>query len=172
MNGQANAVLILLFLVATTVGAQTPSTDQAGHETQARGYRVDPSTGLIWAAKDSGKDFSWKGAVKYCQKLRLAGFSDWRLPNMAELQSVYDRSANAPELAGVHSQDQTTWHVKGNLFLTAYEWSSTGILDDRGHPSGYEEYFDFDDGKPNDDPTGFPYPHSFRRALCVRGTWK
>ena len=62
--------------------------------------------------------------------------------------------------------------MKGNLFLTAYEWSSTGILDDRGHPSGYEEYFDFDDGKPNDDPTGFPYPHSFKRALCVRGTWK
>lgn len=37
---------------------------------------------------------------------------------------------------------------------------------------GYADYFDFNEGKPNDDPTGFPYSYSFRRALCIRGTWK
>ena len=134
-----------------------------------RGYWIDPSTSRMWAGKDSGKDLSWRGALKYCRNLRLAGYSDWRLANMAELQGIYDETANAPGLAGMHSDDPTTWHVKGNIFLTAYVWSSNYRMDDRGRPSGYAWYFDFNEGKPNEDPTGFPYPHVFRRALCVRG---
>jgi len=34
----------------------------------------------MWTAKDNGNDISWGNAVKYCQNLRLAEFSDWRLP--------------------------------------------------------------------------------------------
>ena len=33
-------------------------------------------------------------------------------------------------------------------------------------------YFDFNEGKPNDDPTGFLYPFYGMRALCVRGPRK
>ena len=33
--------------------------------TQTVGYWNDPSTGLMWAAKDSRKDLSWKEAAKY-----------------------------------------------------------------------------------------------------------
>ena len=137
-------------------------------ETQARGYWADPSTGLTWAAKDNGKDVSWKSAMKYCRTLRLAGYSDWRLASLFELQGIYDGAAFAPGL-GVHEVEPTTWHVKGNLFLTAYEWSSNFRMDDRGRPSGYVYYFDFNDGQSNDDPTGWPYPYSYRHALCVRG---
>jgi TPR repeat protein len=138
--------------------------------TQAVGYWSDPSTGLMWAAKDSGKDLSWKDAAKYCCNLRTAGYSDWRLANLSELQGIYDRTAEAPGLAGRHSEEPTAWHVKGYLFLTADEWSSSYIQDDRGHFSGYVYYFDFNEGKSNDDPTGWPYGFSFTRALCVRGS--
>jgi hypothetical protein len=58
------------------------------------------------------------------------------------------------------------WHVKGNLFLTGYEWSSNYLMDDCGHPSGYAYYFDFNEGKPNDEETGYS---TFKHALCVRG---
>jgi len=82
-------------------GAQSPSNDRGlAQETQARGFWTDPSTGLMWAGKDSGKDVSWKGAMKYCRDLRLAGYSDWRLATLAELGAIYDRNANAPGLAG------------------------------------------------------------------------
>lgn len=88
---------------------------------------------------------------------------------MAELQPIYDRTANAPGLAGRHDDEPNIWHVKGNLFLTGYEWSSNYRVDDRGHSSGYSYYFNFNDGKPNDDDNGYS---SFKRALCVRGSGK
>lgn len=143
---------------------------EPAQEKQVLEYWTDPASWLTWLARDNGKDVSWKSATKYCHNLRLAGFSDWRLPNLAELQGIYDKTAEAPGLAGIHSEEPTTWHVKGRLFLTAYEWSSNYRLDDRGHFSGYVYYFDFNEGKSNDDPTGWPYPFQFRRALCVRGS--
>ena len=131
-----------------------------------RGYWTDPATTLMWAGKDSGRDVTWGKALKYCRNLRLAGYSDWRLANMAELQGIYDKTANAPGL-GEHEVELTTWHVKGNLFLTAYQWSSNDILDDRGHPSGYAYYFNFNEGKPIDDQKGYS---TYKHALCVRGS--
>lgn len=169
MKWQAKMGSFLLLIIAILAGAQS-SAGKIARETQARGYWIDPSTGLMWAAKDSGKDLSWKAALKYCRNLRLEGHSDWRLANLAELQGVYDRTANAPGLSGRHSKDPDTWHVKGGLFLTAHEWSSNYREDDRGRFNGYAYYFDFNEGKPNDDPTGWPYPYSFRRALCVRSS--
>lgn len=131
-------------------------------DTQARGYWTDPSTGLTWAAKDSGKDLSWKAAAKYCRDLRTAGYSDWRLANLWEIQGIYEKSAFSPGL-GAHEVEPTTWHVRGYLFLTAYEWSSNGKW------GGYSYYFDFNSGQSNDEPTGWPYGYDYMHALCVRG---
>jgi len=136
-----------------------------------RGFWIDPATGLMWAGKDSGKDVSWKSAMKYCGDLRLAGYSDWRLATIAELQRIYDKTSNAPGLAGPRN-GPSTWHVKGNLFLTGCQWGGVRRNDDRGHPSGYAWYFDFNEGKSNNQPSGFPYSSSFMRALCVRGSEK
>jgi hypothetical protein len=170
MKGQAKIVLILLSIVGM-VGAQSANGGRTlAQETQARGYWVDPSTGLMWARRDSGKDVSWKKATKYCRDLRLAGYSDWRLATLAELEMIYDRNANAPGLAGRGSGVSVTWHVKGNLFLTGNQWSSSRRDDDRGHPSAYAWYFDFNVGKSNNQPSGFLYSSSFMRALCVRAS--
>ena len=166
-------IAVLLFSVSTVMASaqSAPKGQGSTQETQTRGVWTDPSTGLVWAGRDNGKDVSWKGAVKYCRDLRLAGYSDWRLATRAELGAIYDRNANAPGLAGL-DKEPSTWHVKGNLFLTGDEWSSERRYDDRGRPDGYSWYFDFNEGKSNDDPTGFPYPHSLMRALCVRGSGK
>ena len=34
--------------------------------------------------------------MKYCHGLRLDGYADWRLANMAELQGIYDKTVEAP----------------------------------------------------------------------------
>jgi len=140
--------------------------------TQSRDLWTDPSTGLTWAGRDNGKDVSWKGATKYCHALRLAAYSDWRLATLPELQGIFDAKAEVPGLAGPKKGRAFTWHVKGNLFLTGDEWSSLQRIDDRGYPSGYVWYFDFNEGRPDNDPTGWPYPFVGRRALCVRGPSK
>ena len=173
MSWQAKVTSILLSIIAVVTVGQSPSdVRSSAQDTQARGYWVDPSTGLMWAGRDNGRDLSWKKAVKYCRNLRLAGDSDWRLATLAELGAIFDRNANAPGLAGSGKDNLLTYHVKGNLFLTGDEWSGERRYDDRGHPDGYAWYFDFNEGRPNDDPTGWPYPFVMMRALCVRGSEK
>jgi hypothetical protein len=167
------AKIAALMFSASALIASTqpiPKGQSSKQETQIRGFWVDPSSGLMWAGKDNGKDVSWKGAMKYCRDLRLAGHSDWRLPNMAELQGVFDLTANAPGQAGPRKEPRDfTFHVKGDLFLTGNQWSSNYRMDDRGRPIGYAYYFDFNSGKPDDDQGGYSYG---KRALCVRNSGK
>jgi len=173
MNCRAKIALILFSIASVVAGGQAPSEDGTSAQgTQAHGYWVDPSSGLMWAGKDNGKDVSWKRAVKYCRNLRLAGFSDWRLATLAELGAIYDRNANVPGLSGPGKESPETWHVKGNLFLTGNEWSSERRYDDRGKPTGYGWYYDFNEGRSDNEPSGWPYSSSFMRALCVRGPEK
>jgi len=116
---------MLLSIVAMTVGAQS-STDDRGlvKQTQAREYWTDPATGFTWAGKDNGKDVSWRKAMKYCRNLRLAGYSDWRLATINELNDIYDAKVESPGLAGPGKGRAFTWHVKGNLFLTGDQWAT------------------------------------------------
>jgi hypothetical protein len=171
----AKVAFILLSVAAVIAGAQSPANDRGEQDTNVRGYWTDPATGLMWAGKDNGKDVNWHKAVKYCRELRLAGDSDWRLPTLAELEGIYDRSANAPGRAGPGAGRAFTWHVKGNLFLTGEPWSATQRVDDRGHPNGLAWYFDFNEGIQNDDDAGLftgRFADYGRRALCVRRSEK
>jgi hypothetical protein len=167
----AKFAALLLSVAAIQASAQSAPEGQGGaQETQIRGYWIDPSTGLMWAGKDNGKDVSWNKAMKYCRDLRLAEYSDWRLATLGELEGIYDKNANAPGRAGPGIGRPFTSHVKGNLFLTGNQWSSTRLGDDRGHPSGYASRFDFNEGRVfNGDELWF---YTNKRALCVRGSGK
>jgi hypothetical protein len=153
-------LLSVVFLVAQ---AQSPGDDLAGRHTRERGFWIDTS-GLMWSGKDSGKELNWGNAVRYCRNLRLAGFSDWRLPKIYELQDIYHADLETPGLAGPGKGRDFTWHVQGGLFLTGDEWSSNRGVDDRGHPTGYAYYFDFNSGK----ALNYDEPSAGKRALCVR----
>jgi hypothetical protein len=164
-------VLIFLAAAATFSGAQSVTVGQdLAQGPLAREYWVDPSTGLMWAGKDSGKEVNWHKAMKYCRNMRLAGHSDWRLARIDELTGIFDRTVEAPgenPRSRWHEAEAMTYHVKGNLFLTGTQWSSTQIMDDRGKPSGYAWRFDFNEGRSFDgDELWF---FTDKHALCVRG---
>jgi hypothetical protein len=150
-------------LIALIAGAQSPTEDSGGRLTEARGFWADTS-GLMWTGKDSGRDVNWSKAIKYCHSLRLAGFSDCRLPTIYELRGIYKADLESPGRAGYGRGREFTWHVEGGLFLTGDEWSSTRPLNERGRPSGYAWYFDFNAGK----ALNFDEPSAGKRALCVR----
>ena len=54
------------------------------------GTVTDTKTGLMWAAKDNGGPINWKDARSYCQDFSGGGHTDWRMPNLTELASLYD----------------------------------------------------------------------------------
>jgi len=56
---------------------------------------VDPKTGLEWQCRSSG-EMTWDEAKEYAQWLSLGGKRDWRLPSLAQLESLLDRSRYRP----------------------------------------------------------------------------
>ena len=54
------------------------------------GTVTDAKTGLMWAAKDNGIPINWPDALSYCQNFRGGGYTDWRMPTLAELAGLYD----------------------------------------------------------------------------------
>jgi hypothetical protein len=63
------------------------------------GTVTDIATGLMWQQADSGHGMNWEDALAYAENLELAGYTDWRLPNAKELQSLVDYS-RSPDTTG------------------------------------------------------------------------
>ncbi|MBF0103102.1 MAG: DUF1566 domain-containing protein, partial [Desulfobacterales bacterium] len=51
---------------------------------------TDRTTGLMWQKKDDGVRRDWFLSLKYCEALKLGGYSDWRVPNIRELSRLVD----------------------------------------------------------------------------------
>ncbi len=63
----------------------------------ADGTVTDASTGLMWQ-QDSSPKIMWEDALSYCENLTLAGYDDWRMPDINELLSVADYSLDSPSI--------------------------------------------------------------------------
>ena len=84
---------------------------------------TDPKTMLTWTVRDNGRNVNWKQASDYCRTVNLAGHVDWRLPTIEELEGLFDPTINIPGIGETGSP--VTWHVRGNLRLSGWEWSSS-----------------------------------------------
>jgi hypothetical protein len=124
---------------------------------------TDPATGLMWTRKDNGADVDWNQADGYCSKLQLAGYNDWRLATIEELQGIHDPSVS---MKTVFDYGAINVHVKGNLKLTGWQWSSAqGEAPGKPWQVAWEVIFHHGTGEPRTFPLGFSYS---MRALCVR----
>ena len=94
-------------------------TTLANHYTDnGDGTITDNITQLIWQKMLNTTALTWEQALTYAEGLTLAGASDWRLPNIKELQSLNDESATNPSV-------NTTYFSA--LGMKNY-WSSTTLL--------------------------------------------
>ncbi len=91
----------------------------------------DKATGLMWQKEDSGKGMNWEEALKYAEKMNeqnYLGYSDWRVPNIKELQSIVDYS-RSPEVTSSPAIDPIfkTTKIKNEAGEADYPyfWSST-----------------------------------------------
>ncbi len=67
-------------------------------KSNGNGTVSDAASGLMWQKADDGRTRNWKQALNYCENLKLAGRSDWRLPNVKELQHIVDYRRKAPAI--------------------------------------------------------------------------
>jgi hypothetical protein len=58
----------------------------------------DTTTGLMWQQDSSPQAMIWQQSLAYCENLELAGYTDWRLPNAHELQSIVDTTRYNPSI--------------------------------------------------------------------------
>lgn len=56
----------------------------------------DPETGREWQFASPGR-MTWHDAMAYAKTLTLDGKNDWRLPTLAELESLLDRTRARPD---------------------------------------------------------------------------
>ncbi|MBT8332490.1 MAG: DUF1566 domain-containing protein [Deltaproteobacteria bacterium] len=54
------------------------------------GTVTDDTAGLMWQQADNGSGMDWEEALAYAEGSTVAGYDDWRLPNVKELQSIVD----------------------------------------------------------------------------------
>lgn len=81
------------------------------------GTITDNLTNLVWQKIPFADTLTWEQALNYADTLSLDGLTDWRLPNIKELQSINDESRINPSL-------NTTYFNVGNA---KKYWSSTTL---------------------------------------------
>ena len=113
----------------------------------------DARTGLEWTRHDHDRPLAWDDADRHCRELALGTRRDWRLPELAELEALYDPHQQAP-------CGDRTCHLDPAIRLGGpYIWTAS--------QRGPGTRFYFDAGYGTSFSPGTP-PTLVRRVLCVR----
>jgi Protein of unknown function (DUF1566) len=95
----------------------TPSTIANHFTDNADGTITDNITKLLWQKVPNATTQTWDNAITNAENLVLASYTDWRLPNIKELQSLNDESVVQPSVTAPYFT---------NLGVSKY-WSSTSL---------------------------------------------
>jgi hypothetical protein len=139
---------------ARAVRNRNAPTTIANHFTDnGDGTITDNLTQLVWQKIPNGAILTWEQALLYAEGLTIGSNSDWRLPNIKELQSINNELATNPSVfapyfssVGVHNYwsstslpNQTTkaWYWSNQFGITTYDLktNSNYVLCVRGNPS-------------------------------------
>ena len=124
------------------VGAQTcdssleATTPASRFDDNGNGLVTDRKTGLIWKRCLEGLSglgcttgtvtkMSWEAALKAAEDSTFAGHSDWRLPNIKELNSIVERKCTGPAINLVvfpGQKSNTVWSGSPSAANSSYAW--------------------------------------------------
>jgi hypothetical protein len=115
------------------------------------GTVTDTCTGLMWqkeTADVSGNgsvgdedNLPWQNALQYCETLDFVGHSDWRLPNVGELQSIVDYGRSYPSSDPIFGAE-SGWYWSSSTYvvypsLAWYIYFGDGGVYGGGKGNGY-----------------------------------
>ncbi|WP_158850237.1 DUF1566 domain-containing protein [Algibacter sp. L1A34] len=111
---------------------------------------TDKASGLMWSKNDSEKGLDWKNALYYAENSTLAEYSDWRLPNVKELQGIVDydfapgakdKEQEGPAIDPIFNISEIT--NENSDIDYPYFWTSTSAHFQKGKPFYYAWYVAF-----------------------------
>lgn len=99
------------------------------------GTITDTATGLMWT-QDDGGGVDWQEALEWAEGLETAGYTDWRLPNAKELQTLVDYT-RSPDTSGSAAIDPlfsvTAIRDEGGNSNYPFYWTSTTHVNNAGN---------------------------------------
>ena len=117
-------------------------TEERSYVDNGDGTVTDLATGLMWTKKAVYGRMKWSEAVQYCNKIKLAGYNDWRLPTI-------DRHGGKAELDTLFRKGGSPfgeWEGAGGTPFTGVQsggyWSSTPFA----HDADFAWYVDMGNG--------------------------
>jgi len=133
------ALLRWLALALVLVGSVSPALAAKTYSDNGDGTVTDPTTGLTWMRCSMGQ--TWDGVNSTCTgtastytfdqanaltgTVTFAGQSDWRLPNIRELQTIVDRSGHNPAIdptAFPATSASSFWSASANAGSSGMPW--------------------------------------------------
>ena len=103
---------------------------------------TDKATGLMWSKDDSKQGMNWEAALAYAENSEYAIYSDWRLPNVKELQSIVDYSGVFPAIDSSIFNISTITNEAGDKDYP-YFWTSTSAGNERVSGMYFADYVAF-----------------------------
>ena len=115
-------------------------------------YTVDNVTGLMWVTNPndlsggqyvSSGTYTWENALTQCESLGYATYTDWRLPNNKEIQSIVDYSRQSPSINTTYflnTQSTFYWSSTTYMPITANAWAMyfiDGNMNNTGKTGNY-----------------------------------
>jgi hypothetical protein len=103
------------------------------------GTITDRATGLMWIQNDLNEPVDWENALHYADTLSFAGYDDWRLPDVKELQSIVDYSGVFPAIDSLFGCTGIT-NEAGDADY-GYYWTSTSAYFGPQSPEYYYAWY-------------------------------
>ncbi|NBX27428.1 MAG: DUF1566 domain-containing protein, partial [Chitinophagia bacterium] len=98
---------------------------------------TDNLTQLVWQKNPRIDSMTWEDALQYADTFQLAGYADWRLPNIKELQSINDEKRGSPSINKTYfptaitgkyfssttlpNQTAKAWYLNTQFGITTYQ---------------------------------------------------
>ncbi len=103
----------ILFLTLSLIFPH--STLASDYVDNSDGTVTDKSSGLVWQQPHEHELRTWEQAVNYCDELTLGNNSNWRLPEVKELETLLDKNRFAPTINRQYFSDT----------LSAFFWTAS-----------------------------------------------